>query len=192
VARAIFLDRDGVITKNVYYEKWGETEGPMSPEDVVILPGAFDAMKRLENSGFLLFVVSNQGAFAKGKTELGALIKTARLVESLIRGAGVLVTQSYYSFSHPNGVAEYFSGDSLERKPNPYFLKIAEAAYDLDLTASWMIGDRSTDILCGRLAGCKTAKLTDGPDEVTDSDTASDISAHTLQEAAALILGWFA
>jgi len=186
-ARAVFLDRDGVITQNVYYAKWGETEGPMRPEDVVILPGALDAMKTLAGAGFTLFLVSNQGAFAKGKTSLASLVQAARFVSAVIRGAGVILTEEYYSFTHPDGVTDFFSGSSLERKPNPYFLKIAEASYDLDMKNSWMVGDRTTDIKCGRLAGCRTALVT-GDSGDAAAVAAADISAATFLGAAEIIV----
>ncbi|MDR1966083.1 MAG: HAD-IIIA family hydrolase [Synergistaceae bacterium] len=186
--RAVFLDRDGVINENVYYERWGEFEGPLRPEDVVILPGVFDAMRRFSDAGFLLFIVSNQGAFAKGKVSLKSLAETARHVDSLIAGAGLKVAEAYYSFSHPKGVAPFFSGESLERKPNPYFLKLAEAFYDLDLASSWMIGDRATDVMCGRAAGCRTARIVNDSNEISPSDPAPDIIADSLREAADGIL----
>jgi D-glycero-D-manno-heptose 1,7-bisphosphate phosphatase len=184
--RAIFLDRDGVINENVYYEKWGETEGPLCPEDVTIAEGAFEAMRRFAGAGFLLFIVSNQGAYAKGKVGLSSLVRTARHVESLIRRENIGVTEAYYSYGHPRGVVEFFSGESLDRKPNPYFLKIAEASYDIDMPSSWMIGDRDTDVECGRLAGCKTARIT--REGGSSGGIAPDIEARSLPEAASMII----
>ncbi|MDR2780825.1 MAG: HAD-IIIA family hydrolase [Synergistaceae bacterium] len=184
--RAVFLDRDGVINENVYYERWDETEGPLCPEDVSIAEGAFEGMRRLAGAGFLLFIVSNQGAFAKGKVALSSVIKTARRVESLIRRENIDVTEAYYSYGHPRGVVEFFSGESLERKPNPYFLKIAEASYDIDMPSSWMIGDRDTDVECGRLAGCKTVRIV--PNSETGGGTAPDLEARNLADAASMIV----
>ncbi|MDR1510778.1 MAG: HAD-IIIA family hydrolase [Synergistaceae bacterium] len=184
---AVFLDRDGVISENVYYEKWGETEGPMYPEDVSIAEGAFEAMRRLRGAGFLLFIVSNQGAFAKGKVELSSVIKTARRIDSLIRRENIVITETYYSYGHPRGVIEFFSGGSLDRKPNPYFLKIAEASYDIDMRSSWMIGDRDTDVECGRLAGCKTVRIARDGGEF-NSGAVPDLVARDLLEASLMII----
>ena len=160
---------------------------PVFPEDVVILPGAFEAMKILEGAGFLLFIVSNQGAYAKGKAPLELLVGVARRVDDLIRESGTRVAEAYYSFSHPNGVIDFFSGPSLERKPNPYYLKLAEASYGLDLENSWMVGDRRTDIRCGELAGCKTALITGNHGAVSRGPYA-DISAPTLLDAAKIMV----
>jgi D-glycero-D-manno-heptose 1,7-bisphosphate phosphatase len=185
---AVFLDRDGVITQNIYYEKWGETEGPMTPEDVRILPGALDGMKLLDDAGFLIFIVSNQGAFAKGKIGLSSLVSTARAVSSIVKEFGIRLTDEYYSFSHPDGAVEFFSGPSLERKPNPYFLKLAEAGYDLELYSSWMAGDRLTDVKCGRLAGCRTAFINAFGGCGASDGCVPDITAVSLLEAASAII----
>jgi D-glycero-D-manno-heptose 1,7-bisphosphate phosphatase len=182
---AVFLDRDGVITENVFYEEWGETEAPMRPEDAVIIGGALEAMRRLERAGFALFIVSNQGAFAKGKASLESLCRVREKVSSAILSAGVTVTEEYYSFTHPDGVADFFSGPSLERKPNPYFLKLAEARYGLDMAGSWMVGDRCSDVECGRHAGCMTVLLTDESPFLPEAG----MFARDLAEASSLIIG---
>jgi D-glycero-D-manno-heptose 1,7-bisphosphate phosphatase len=183
--RAVYLDRDGVITENVFYEKWGETEGPLRPEDVRILPGAAEAMKRLRSAGWKLFLVSNQPAYAKGKTTLESLMATSRRVDELLRSGGARLDESYYSYTHPEGVVKYFSGNSLERKPAPYFLFLAAAAHGVNLADSWMVGDRRTDVQCGRAAGCRTVRIMDAPDETAD---APDATARSLLEASAIIL----
>jgi D-glycero-D-manno-heptose 1,7-bisphosphate phosphatase len=172
----------------VYYERWGETEGPLRPEDVSIAEGAFEAMRRMAGAGFLLFIVSNQGAFAKGKIELSSVIRTARHIETLIRRDNIDITESYYSYGHPRGTVKFFSGESLDRKPNPYFLKIAEASYDIDMPSSWMIGDRDTDVECGRLAGCRTVRIARGGGEPNGA-AVPDFKARTLLEASVMIIG---
>ncbi|MDR1514241.1 MAG: HAD-IIIA family hydrolase [Synergistaceae bacterium] len=190
--RAIFLDRDGVITANVYYERWGEWEAPMTPDDAVILPGAVDAMLMLRRAGFHLFIVSNQGASAKGKVPLATLASTIKHVEGVLVKEGVEITESYYSFTHPRGTAEYFSGASLERKPSPYFLLVAAAKYAIDLPGSWMIGDRDTDVLCGQSAGCKTVQIEEVHGRIADGnnyETNPDYRAESLYDASRIILG---
>ena len=69
----VFLDRDGVITEDVYYPETGEWEAPMRPEDVALRAGAVAGLARLKALGLPLILVSNQGAYAKGKTTLAAL-----------------------------------------------------------------------------------------------------------------------
>jgi histidinol phosphatase-like enzyme len=70
---AIFLDRDGTLVQEVFYPETGELEAPMYPEDVRLIAGAAAAARRLSDAGFLLILVSNQGAYAKGKTSLRSL-----------------------------------------------------------------------------------------------------------------------
>ena len=70
---AVFLDRDGVLVEEIYYPETGETEAPLKPEHVRLIPGAAAVMRRLEESNFVLILISNQAGFAKGKTSLRAL-----------------------------------------------------------------------------------------------------------------------
>ena len=70
---AVFLDRDGVLVEEVFYPQSGEWEAPWRPDDVRLIPGAAVAARRLAEAGFSLVVVSNQAAFAKGKTTLREL-----------------------------------------------------------------------------------------------------------------------
>ncbi|MDR1481580.1 MAG: HAD-IIIA family hydrolase [Synergistaceae bacterium] len=186
--RAIFLDRDGVITANVYYERWKEWEAPMSPGDVELLPNAAEALLRFQRKGYLLFIVSNQGAYAKGKIALESLVATAKHVEALLAGAGVEITESYYSYSHPQGVVSDFSGISLERKPSPYFPRLAAASHGVDLSNSWMVGDRDTDILCGRAAGCRTLRIFSPHAEA--ASVTPDLEAQTLFDAVEMLVNF--
>jgi D-glycero-D-manno-heptose 1,7-bisphosphate phosphatase len=184
--KAIFLDRDGVITANVYYERWGEWEAPMSPEEVDLLPKATEALLSFQQKDYLLFIVSNQGAYAKGKIALESLVATAKHVEGLLVDAGIKITEFYYSYSHPQGVVPGFSGSSLERKPSPYFLRLAAAVYEVDLSNSWMIGDRETDILCGQAAGCRTLQIFNPHEKI--GSVVPNFKASTLFNAVDVIL----
>ncbi len=172
---AVFLDRDGVIVEEVFYPQFGEWEAPMRPQDVRLSPGAASAMRRLGALGFFLVLVSNQGAVAKGKIDLRSLWRTHERVVDLLALEGARFDTEYYSFSHPDGIVPGFSGASLDRKPSPYNLLIAAARYDLDLSLSWMVGDRETDVACGRAAGTKTIRIaardsSGAPSEVSEAD----------------------
>lgn len=156
---AIFLDRDGVLVEEVYYPQFRETEAPIRAEDVRLLPGAAAAARRLKALGYLLIVVSNQGAAAKGKVGLNSLWGAHLRFVDLMRAEGVEVDAEYYSFSHPDGVVPGLSGPSLDRKPSPYNLLVAAARFDIDLSRSWMVGDRATDVACGLAAGVRTIRV---------------------------------
>ena len=151
---AVFLYRDGVLVEEVYYPETGEWEAPLKPEDVRLIPGAAAATRRLAELGYALVLVSNQGGYAKGKTSLRALwLAHERFVALMAEQEGATLAAVYYSYSHPDGIVPHFSGSSLERKPSPYNLFVAAAQHDLDLGRSWMVGDRDTDVACGRAAG---------------------------------------
>lgn len=162
---AIFLDRDGVLVEEVFYPETGEIEAPLKPEDVRLLPGAGAAAKRLAAAGYKLVVISNQGGYAKGKTSLRALWLAHERFLELMAAEGVAFDGVFYSYSHPEGRAPYFSGPSLDRKPGPYNIFIAAAQLDLDLRRSWMVGDRESDMECGRAAGVQTLRVGAGFNE---------------------------
>ncbi|MGQ0532390.1 MAG: D-glycero-alpha-D-manno-heptose-1,7-bisphosphate 7-phosphatase [Caulobacteraceae bacterium] len=158
-APAIFLDRDGVLVEEISYTHTGETEAPLSPDDVRLLPGVASTLARLRATGFTLIVISNQGGFAKGKTSLRALWLAHERFLALLQEGGARLDGAYYSYSHPEGVTPFFSGPSLDRKPGPYNVLVAAARHDIDLSRSWMIGDRETDVECGRAAGVRTVRI---------------------------------
>src|SRR6516165_9767618 len=159
---AVFLDRDGVLVEEIFYAQTVAGEARLRPEDVRLIPGAAPAAHRLAEAGYALVLISNQAAYAKGKTGLRALwLAHERFVE-LLAGEGVRFDAAFYSYGHPDGIVPHFSGPSLERKPGPYNLFIAAAQLDLDLARSWMIGDRESDVACARAAGVR-AILVENP-----------------------------
>jgi len=184
---AVFLDRDGVINEEVYYPTFGEWEAPMASDDLVLKSGAIDALRALQGQGFALILVSNQAAFAKGKTTLRSLQEVHEHFDLLMRTGGVRFTDYHYSFSHPDGVVPTFTGRSVERKPSPYFLLVAQAKHDLDLARSWLIGDRATDIECGRAAGVSTILVTNSRAGDKAAGAEPTRRAADLREAARLI-----
>jgi D-glycero-D-manno-heptose 1,7-bisphosphate phosphatase len=153
--KAIFLDRDGVLVEEIFYPHTGEREAPLAPEDVRLLPGVAPALQSLANAGYALVVISNQGAYAKGKTTLRSLWLAHERFLALLAEQDVRLDGCYYSYSHPDGTVAHFSGPSLDRKPSPHNVFIAAAQLDLDCRVSWMIGDRETDVACAIAAGVR-------------------------------------
>lgn len=186
-ARAVFLDRDGVINRNVYYEASAEWESPRIAGDLELLPGVVGAMGRLQAAGFELFVVSNQPSYAKGKTSLEDLEAVHQTVVRALDAAAVTVRHYYYCWHHPQGIVAGYSRPCDCRKPSPYFLRDAGAVFGIDLARSWMIGDRDTDVECGRRAGTRTVRIL--PDPADAAAVRADFVATDLAHAAAIILG---
>ena len=143
--RALFLDRDGVIIENVasYVRSW---------DDVVILPGAVDALARLKPSPLKIILVTNQSAVGRGILSLSdARQINARLV-GLIESAGGRVDGV---FMCPHAPQELCSC----RKPEPGLFLQAAASFSLDLGRSILVGDALTDIRAGQAAGIQTNVL---------------------------------
>lgn len=186
---AVFLDRDGVLSRNVYYSDSGEYEAPRSASDLDMYPWVIPSLKRLNQAGYKLFLVSNQPSFAKGKTSLDELREVASLVDETLRSAGVSLSASYYCFHHPNSIVPDYKNCDC-RKPSPKFLIEAERDFGLVLPDSWIIGDRTTDIECGQRAGVRTILV--APDHfearISLPDPAPDRCAANLAEAVEIIL----
>lgn len=153
---AIFFDRDGVINENVLNPHTGEFESPHVPDDLRLAEGVLPGLRRLIDHGFPLFLVSNQPSYAKGKTSLENIFEIHRRLDVQLKEAGVLFQRYFYCYHHPQGHVPGYSGPCACRKPSPFFLFEAQRDHGLDLTRSWMVGDRSTDIECGQRAGCRT------------------------------------
>ena len=183
MARAVFLDRDGVINANVFYADTVEVEAPRKAEDFTILPGALEAMTRLQAAGFLLFLVSNQPNQAKRKATRADHDAIQAKLTAALDGAGIKVEEFFYCFHHPKGIEPSLSGACDCRKPSPFFLNQARDTHNLDMMQSWMVGDRDTDIQCGKAAGVRTIFISEGAKEM-----GANHATTSLAEAAGIIL----
>lgn len=183
--RAVFLDRDGVINPNVFNPATGEYEAPLSVADFALAPGALKGLRQLQSAGFLLFVVSNQPNHAKGKSTLAELSAINEKMHRELADGGINLAATYYCLHHPDGVVPGYSGACACRKPSPYSLLRAIRRFGLEAAQSWMIGDRKTDILCGRAAGVRTIFIPGNP--IRRRGLAADCVAADLADAAKLI-----
>ena len=177
--RGVFLDRDGVLNRNVWNAATAAYESPLTPEEFELLPKVIPALELLQDRGYLLFLVSNQPNYAKGKATMQMLEAIHKRLETALMEASVSFAAYYYCFHHPA-----FTGPCICRKPSPYFLKEARDAFGVDLTRSWMIGDRVTDIECGRAAGTRTVEI----GGLSGSKAAPDLISPDLWTAAELIV----
>lgn len=151
--RAIFLDRDGTINKLV---------GFMTSLDAFELEeGAAQAVKLINESGYLAIVVTNQPVIARGEMSLEELETVHNKMETLLGEQGAYLDGIYFCPHHPDGG---FKGERPEykiicecRKPKAGMLKSAAERFNIDLSQSWMIGDSERDLLCGINGGCRTA-----------------------------------
>jgi D-glycero-D-manno-heptose 1,7-bisphosphate phosphatase len=155
---AIFLDRDGVINRNVFYEDSAMFEGPRSSRDFELYPWTIPALSELAGAGFSLFIVSNQPNFAKGKAPLSAAQSLHEELLAQLKRADIQISESYYCFHHPDSLIPGYSSCDC-RKPSPKFLLLAAEKFAVDLSASWMVGDRPADVECGQRAGVRTIRV---------------------------------
>ena len=183
--RAVFLDRDGVINRNVFNPATGEYEAPLTAEDFELLPGVSEALLQVRDAGFLLFLVSNQPNYAKGKSSLAELRAIDTELRRELAAIGVEFAAAYYCLHHPKGAVAGFSGSCACRKPSPYFLLRAQRQFGLNFQQSWMVGDRATDIECGRAAGVRTILI--DPSGRGDGQAAPDWITADLASAAEMI-----
>ncbi len=150
------MDRDGVLNKLVLNPVTMKYEPPHTPKDLVLYPDVIESLRILKDRGFILFLVSNQPDYAKGKTTLENILAVHTLFNHVLTTCGIHFQEYYYCYHHPNGIVSEYSFACECRKPNPYFLLKAARDYEIDLENSWMIGDRDSDIECGKAAGTQT------------------------------------
>jgi D-glycero-D-manno-heptose 1,7-bisphosphate phosphatase len=156
INKAIFLDRDGVINKNIFNKNTGEFESPHRVKDFKIFPWVIDSLKTLEILGYKLFLISNQPSYAKGKTSLKNIKDIHKKLHGILIKNKIKFIEYFYCYHHPKGVVKKYSIKCKCRKPSPYFLNLANKKYNIDLSNSWIVGDRDTDVECGIKAGVKT------------------------------------
>jgi len=159
VNKAVFLDRDGVINAMVYDSDHGTVDSPMNPDQFRLLCGAGEAIKRINEMGFLALVIGNQPGIAKGKSSPKMLEATDKKMKEELARCGAHLDKVYYCLDHPQAVIKEYRKNSPYRKPEPGLLLKAAEEFEIDLASSYMIGDGLTDIQAGKKAGCKTILL---------------------------------
>ncbi|MBM3852345.1 MAG: HAD-IIIA family hydrolase [Verrucomicrobia bacterium] len=182
---AVFLDRDGTLNRQIIRE--GRPFPPATLDQFALFPDVPEACARLAAAGYALVVATNQPDVGRG-TQSRAMVEAmhARLRQWVPQIAHIEVCYSpglTSTGSLPGGSAHV---SDRRRKPEPGMLLDAALALDLDLTRSWMIGDRWRDIDCGRRAGVRTIFIDYGyAEELRETP---DFTVHSFAEAAAVIL----
>jgi D-glycero-D-manno-heptose 1,7-bisphosphate phosphatase len=186
--KAVFLDRDGVLNELVLNPASGEYEPPHSPDDLIIFPEVIEALRILQEAGFELFLVSNQPDYAKGKMSLEDIRSVNTRFDHILTSRGIHFREYYYCYHHPNGIVPEYSFACKCRKPKPHFLLEAARDYGIDLENSWMIGDRDSDIGCGKAAGTRTILIEEPHSSALRGSSCPDNMAANLKDALTIIL----
>lgn len=152
--KAVFLDRDGTINLYKGFIK--------DHRDMELIPDIAERIKKINESGYLTIVVTNQPVIARGECSLEELEHIHEKMETLLGQQGAYIDDLFYCPHHPD---KGFEGERIEykiececRKPKPGMLLHAARKYNIDLQASYMIGDDERDMEAGRQAGCKVIK----------------------------------
>lgn len=140
--KAAFFDRDGVLNKEIgdYIKKI---------DDFELLPHFYPNLKKLHDAGYLLFVITNQGGISKNQYTHQILAEIHELMESEAKKTGFEFTEIYYCPHHPE------QSNCLCRKPGSLMVEKAVAKYQVDVSKSFMIGDKERDVKCANDASVK-------------------------------------
>ncbi len=176
---AVFLDRDGTLIEDRHYLR--------APEQVVLFPGAAEALRKLRDAGLKLFIVSNQSGVGRGYFTLREVESVNQHLEELLQNVGARFEKIYIAPEAPEQ-------PSRGRKPSPQFLFDARDEFGVDLARSYMIGDKLIDLQCGWNAGVKRSILVrtgygQAQERQSAAQLGSAIVVDTLVAGAEWILG---
>ena len=150
----ILLDRDGTIIVDHGYVG--------SIDRVEFIAGSAEAIARFNRAGIPVAVVTNQAGVARGLYGLDDVARVHRYIAERLAEDGAHVDLFVYCPYHPAGVVEAFTRTSEDRKPGPGMARAAQAALNLDLTASWVVGDRPEDVGLAQAIGASAAYVGTG------------------------------
>lgn len=171
---AVFLDRDGTLIEDVGYLD--------TAAQIEILPGVPEALRRLREAGFLLIVVTNQSAVARGWLTERRLESIHQSLNAALGREGVAPDAYYYCPHLPDGEVDEYARACACRKPAPGLLMRAAKEWGIALERSYAVGDSERDVEAGRRVGCCTILVGD------EAASCACARAKDLPEAAELIL----
>jgi len=140
--KAVFLDRDGVLNRELDDYAW-------KIEDFHILPDVIPALKQLQERGYLLIVITNQGGIGRGLFTFDDVERVHGYLREHLAKAGIKLEEIYYCCHHP------LNGACICRKPDSALVEKGLARFNIDPSLSYFIGDKERDILAGKKAGVK-------------------------------------
>lgn len=142
--KAAFLDRDGTIIIDMVYLN--------DPEKIHVFPESYEAIRLLNSKGFIVILATNQSGIARGLVQEENLHTINNKIIEDFKANDALISDVYYC-PHP------VDGGCECRKPNAGMLQMGAEKHNIDLSQSWMVGDRMTDVVAGNNAGCKGSIL---------------------------------
>src|ERR1700751_2599739 len=152
-ARAVFLDRDGVINPYVTHPEFGTVDSPACASEFSLFPGVGQAINRFNQLGLLVVVVSNQPGIAKRKFSVSHLNAITTKMCASVRECGGKIDAVYHCLHHPDSFLPLYRKTCECRKPKPGLLFMAGNDYNIELTKSYTVGDGVADILASAASG---------------------------------------
>jgi D-glycero-D-manno-heptose 1,7-bisphosphate phosphatase len=169
---AVFIDRDGTMLDELGYVTPGS--------EIKIYSFTADAIVQLTQAGFPVVVITNQGGIALGMYDHAFVDATHAQLSQQLATLGAEITRWYYCPHHPDGKIAEFTRVCECRKPGTGMLEAARRDLDLDLAASWVIGDQWRDIELARRAGARSILVRTGYGGGLEADWPADIAPPTL------------
>lgn len=177
--KCVFLDRDGTLNKYVGFLR--------DIDELELLPGVPEAIRKINESGYLAIVITNQPVIARGEVTVPQLQEIHNKLETLLGQEGAYVDAIYYCPHHPHkgyeGEIPELKFDCECRKPKAGMLYAAAADFHIDLGKSYMVGDADSDVQCGLNGGCTPVLITDGDAQVLHAKSLLDfVNDHICKE----------
>ena len=160
---AVFLDRDGTVLEEAGYLD--------RLERLAFFPFAIDAVRLLNRSGYAVVIITNQSGVGRGMYEEAFVVRAHQVVDERVRAGGARIDGYYYCPHHPEAEVEKYRLDCDCRKPGPGMLRQAAADLDLDLTRSFAVGDKWTDVQAGVAAGGRGILVRTGYGRTSEAST---------------------
>lgn len=181
---AVFLDRDGTLIGDVDYLN--------RLDQMALFPWTIDALRLLHRAGFLLIVVTNQSAVARGIVSEDFIRTSHEALNRRLEAGGAHIDAFYFCPHHPDAVIERYRASCRCRKPAPGMIEDGARDLNVDLSRSWMVGDRWIDVAAGNAAGVRSLLLRTGHaeriHEEAPAGTRADAILSNLMEAVGWIL----
>ena len=181
--KACFLDRDGVLIEERNYIS--------SPSEAEIFPETIQALKILRKNGFKIIVITNQGGVAKGYYKEESIFDVHKEIDRQLAKAKLKIDKYYYCPHHPEGMVKKYSVACRCRKPAPGLILDAVKDFNIDLSKSFLIGDKVSDIEAAQNAGCSAilVETGHGQEHVSNARIKNIIVTKNILEAVKLFTG---
>ena len=152
--KAVFIDRDGTLIKDIPYNA--------NPELITLEYYAGEMLQQLKQRGYFLFIISNQSGIALGYFKEEDVYKMHQAIRRQLLPYGVQFDGVYYCPHLEGGTVKDYALDCECRKPKPGLILKAAKDFNVDVQASWMVGDILNDVEAGNAAGCNTILIDNG------------------------------